>query len=424
MALKTDYKDDVFSGDRKYQKKDNSDGTISLVDKTAYSQKGDTFSAADINATNQAVNGLSAVATTSASGLMSAEDKSKLDNLQVGGRNLLTNSKGEFSSGYPADGKVPNYVMQQKVPLPADATHFVLSFDAKSTVDGDGLFSFFYNPANVSKTEVSSVSRQTANNSNDGRVTTSLTTEWKRYWIKWTVPVADTRTVLPMRLDAGQGTGKVSMRNVKFEVGTVPTDWTPAPEDVDSKIDELNNNGPNVLHEYVSRPASANDIPGNDRKLKWFLSSGIMTEGKPFNDGYIIHFSWDRANWASQLYIPSGGSGKIVTPQFRMRNADTDEWDEWVNIYSEYHPQSSITKSFTLSASSWSSGRYTISDSLITATSNQEVIPDPSISREQYKAFQRACLVGAQTQGKLMLLVYGTVPTIDIPIRIIFRGTI
>ena len=84
MALKTDYKDDVFSGDRKYQKKDNSDGTISLVDKTAYSQKGDVFSAADINATNKAVNGLSAVATTSANGLMSAEDKSKLDGIASG----------------------------------------------------------------------------------------------------------------------------------------------------------------------------------------------------------------------------------------------------------------------------------------------------------------------------------------------------
>lgn len=56
MALKTDYKDDVFSGDRKYTETDNSDGTKSFVDETVYSQQGDNFAAADINATNTAVN--------------------------------------------------------------------------------------------------------------------------------------------------------------------------------------------------------------------------------------------------------------------------------------------------------------------------------------------------------------------------------
>ena len=93
MALKTDYKDDVFSGDRKYQKKDNSDGTISLVDKTAYSQKGDIFSAADINATNKAVNGLSAVATTSANGLMSAADKAKMNGISAGATKNVSTTK-------------------------------------------------------------------------------------------------------------------------------------------------------------------------------------------------------------------------------------------------------------------------------------------------------------------------------------------
>lgn len=56
MALKTDYKDDVFSGNRKYQKVENGDGTVSLIDKTEYTQAGDTYGAADINATNAEVN--------------------------------------------------------------------------------------------------------------------------------------------------------------------------------------------------------------------------------------------------------------------------------------------------------------------------------------------------------------------------------
>lgn len=192
-----------------------------------------------------------------------------------------------------------------------------------------------------------------------------------------------------------------------------------------AKLDELNNDGPNVLHEYVSRPTSANNIPGNDRKLKWFVSSGSLTEGKPLNDGYIIQFSWDGASWPSQLYIPSGSLGKRVTPQFRMYDSNKKVWDKWVNIYSEYLPQSSVTKSFTLSASSWNSGSYTISDSLITATSNQEILPATSITADQMKALQKANIIDSgQSAGSLTLKALGTVPTIDIPIRVIFRGTI
>lgn len=56
--LKTDYKDDVFNGDRKYNLTENSDGTYSLVDVTSYTQEGDTFGADDINSTNTKVNEL------------------------------------------------------------------------------------------------------------------------------------------------------------------------------------------------------------------------------------------------------------------------------------------------------------------------------------------------------------------------------
>jgi hypothetical protein len=55
-TLKTDYKNDIFTGPRKYQKTDNTDGTISLNDVTTYEVTGDVYAAADINATNQAVN--------------------------------------------------------------------------------------------------------------------------------------------------------------------------------------------------------------------------------------------------------------------------------------------------------------------------------------------------------------------------------
>ena len=56
--LKTDYKDDVYSGNRKYEETQNSDGTVSFEDVTEYTQEGDIYGAADANATNKAVNEL------------------------------------------------------------------------------------------------------------------------------------------------------------------------------------------------------------------------------------------------------------------------------------------------------------------------------------------------------------------------------
>ena len=60
-TLKTNYKDDIIASgtSRKYSQTSNSDGTISLVDKTNYSQVGDTF---DINKTNKNINQLNHIA--------------------------------------------------------------------------------------------------------------------------------------------------------------------------------------------------------------------------------------------------------------------------------------------------------------------------------------------------------------------------
>ena len=56
--LKTDYKEDVFEGNRKYQLSQDSDGKTEILDVTTYTQEGDPFGARDINATNTAINSL------------------------------------------------------------------------------------------------------------------------------------------------------------------------------------------------------------------------------------------------------------------------------------------------------------------------------------------------------------------------------
>lgn len=61
MALKTNYKDDVFEGNRKYTLTQGGDDKYEITDSTHYTVQGDTFGAKDINATNAAVNRLNGV---------------------------------------------------------------------------------------------------------------------------------------------------------------------------------------------------------------------------------------------------------------------------------------------------------------------------------------------------------------------------
>ncbi len=66
--LRTNYKDDVFTGKRKYSEIDNGDGTISFDDVTDYAQVGDIYGAAQINETNDVINNLDSKAYKSTDG--------------------------------------------------------------------------------------------------------------------------------------------------------------------------------------------------------------------------------------------------------------------------------------------------------------------------------------------------------------------
>lgn len=62
MALKTDFKDAVWVGNRRIRETANGDGTNSYTDETDYSQVGDFYGAALINSQNTMINALSSAA--------------------------------------------------------------------------------------------------------------------------------------------------------------------------------------------------------------------------------------------------------------------------------------------------------------------------------------------------------------------------
>lgn len=88
-----------------------------------------------------------------------------------------------------------------------------------------------------------------------------------------------------------------------------------------------------------------------------------------------------------------------------------------------------VTKTVTLNRNSWVGKVYTINDELITATSNQDILPvnltnPPSQQDINYlEQYQSANFASAgQTNGKLYLCAMGEVPQSNLNIQIIFEN--
>lgn len=82
----------------------------------------------------------------------------------------------------------------------------------------------------------------------------------------------------------------------------------------------------NSLNEALDRPASAN-VTYNDGKIRYFLATSNMSEGKPpGGDGPVIHLSWDKPLWETQIAI-NNPSGHIQT-----RGQDMGTWGSWKTV--------------------------------------------------------------------------------------------
>lgn len=84
----------------------------------------------------------------------------------------------------------------------------------------------------------------------------------------------------------------------------------------------------NKLNYPDGRTATANI--NDTSRMKLLLASSAMTTGKPSKDGYIMHFNWDSAVCASQLFIPADKPADGAKMLFRQRNnSDASQWDAW-----------------------------------------------------------------------------------------------
>lgn len=112
--------------------------------------------------------------------------------------------------------------------------------------------------------------------------------KWQRVWFSYT-PRTDVSYDI---FDASSNWGiittdakspiKFKIRNVKGEFGTVPTDWTPAPEDVDNKIDTAQKSADNAnssvsaLNKIATKSYS---VSGSTGKAQWVRLGTLTSAG-------------------------------------------------------------------------------------------------------------------------------------------------
>lgn len=227
----------------------NAEGNVSGLQQTAKSlQSSVSDNAKNISSVKQTADSLTTRMTNAEGDVSSLQQTAKglestVANMDVGGRNLFAGDTGkEYSkTGTTSNQDIANFRML----IPADQEHYVLSFDAKATTAGQQITTFLYCRDNYSKNCILSAITSSGFNgavSSDGHVTTKLTTEYKRYWIKYTINPANKVYLngIIARIEANSGTATVSVKNAKLETGTMPTDWTPSPESIDVSFSQIN----------------------------------------------------------------------------------------------------------------------------------------------------------------------------------------
>lgn len=200
--------------------------------------------------------------------------QSTIDNMEVGGRNLLlktkeyipasnTNLSGSMASNGQfeiAKDKFQDFTVRflNSVPQPVNGSGkavsehriknfnykeiYTFSFWAKGTLNA--LCCFFYGAkTGYVKARVLATSTGYSNATfGNGRAPLKIATNsWKKYWVTWELGSSGDLSIDKLaliRTDTGTNQGSLMVCGVKLEKGNKATDWTPAPEDVDQKISD------------------------------------------------------------------------------------------------------------------------------------------------------------------------------------------
>ncbi|HEL1819989.1 TPA: phage tail protein [Streptococcus suis] len=164
----------------------------------------------------------------------------------VGTRNLLKGTKdlsGNDAKNFNTSDKYLDFNIARSRPttgysdtfsayttIPVTANDYIISFYAKSDVDGATLYCHFHNPNTTTKAESSTGYK---GGSPDGLARVQVTTEWQRYWVKWSQSKTDTvKRVIIGRNNSADGIKIIEVAGVALYEGALNKGHFDAPEDL------------------------------------------------------------------------------------------------------------------------------------------------------------------------------------------------
>lgn len=182
---------------------------------------------------------------------MTANVKAGNNNLLVNTRTLANNyftannTSETYLGGTVATAKAPSGsyqdIFMQAMKITPEGNEFIVSFYAKSSVDNVNIRNYFYSPNRTIKGISSTGALFSKVNGGDGSISFNLTTQWKRYWIKWTIRDASSEAEnVPMTVILGRNFDSVNSVSIALPAlyaGNLNTEHSDASEDTQLKID-------------------------------------------------------------------------------------------------------------------------------------------------------------------------------------------
>ncbi|MFQ8033618.1 MAG: tail fiber domain-containing protein [Anaerostipes hadrus] len=216
--------------------------------------------------------------------------QSKVDGLEIGGRNLIINSNlSRTLTNVTNDGCSNMTVVSDSVyghALKFTAVNQRRVFWATSNV---WVKNKTYTVSFVAKSSVTGQKIRPSRSTADWGDDITLTTSYARYTTK--ITSLDTNAGGTLSFSCTNAVGDITITNVKLEVGNKATDWTPAPEDVSQDatnkasqaLTDAKNYSSNAVNWVTNNGSSTTSL--NSMVKKW--TDGAVSDTAQINGGWI-----------------------------------------------------------------------------------------------------------------------------------------
>lgn len=226
-----------------------------------------------------------------------------VDNMEIGGRNLLLNTKkfeGSNITGlanleedtynglsirtYDNSAATSGYkdIIQFKGIYPKKlGEKYRLSFYAKGS-GASKLITYFYGASGYLTVAAIKTSTGKTTTNTDGNSQWTLTDTWTRYWVEWTLASTGNITVEKYVLFRLYFGGIASICGVKLEIGDKNTDWSPAPEDAEDDIKNAQDTANDAYNKANQASNSANTAWSEINKINGTIQNFVKDE-----NGYV-----------------------------------------------------------------------------------------------------------------------------------------